>query len=159
VKSGHDKTATFGSLAPRFGFDYQVSTFTSQDSNGDGQDDAFFAAFGDAGDATSKGVELEYDWNPQSPPWFSLSGFLAYLDASPDEFLDGNGDGFVDTQVITNAPEWTGAIYAKFDFPAFSGLISGSPPTGYRIPGPPGSRAMESGVSPSTASTSPTRSI
>ncbi len=112
--------------------DIQVSTFTSYDSDGDGVDDAFFGAFDNAGDATNKGVELEYDWNPQNVGWFALSGFVAYLDASPDEFLDENGDGFVDTQVITNAPEWTSAIYGKFDFPAFGGLISGSLGYSYR---------------------------
>jgi iron complex outermembrane receptor protein len=112
--------------------DIQVSTFTSYDSNGDGEDDAFFGAFGNAGDATNKGVELEYDFSPQSVSWFGLNGFVAYLDATPDEFLDENMDGFVDTQVITNAPEWTAAIYAKFDFPAFGGLISGSLGYSYR---------------------------
>ncbi len=104
--------------------DVQVSTFTSYDSDGDGNDDAFFGNFLNAGDATIKGVELEYNWASKS--WFGLSGFLAYLDAKPDEFLDENGDGFVDTQVITNAPELTGAIRANVDFPAFGGLITGS---------------------------------
>ncbi len=61
-----------------------------------------------------------------------MNGFIAYLDATPDEFLDENMDTFVDTQVITNAPEWTAAIYAKFDFPAFGGLISGSLGYSYR---------------------------
>ena len=60
--------------------DIQVSTFTSYDSNGDGVDDAFFGNFLNAGDATVKGVELEYNWASKS--WFGLSGFLAYLDAT-----------------------------------------------------------------------------
>ena len=110
--------------------DVQVSTFTSYDSDGDGIDDAFFGNFLNAGDATIKGVELEYNWASKS--WFGLSGFLAYLDATPDEFLDENGDGFVDTQVITNAPELTGAIRANVDFPAFGGLITGSLGYAYR---------------------------
>ena len=104
--------------------DIQVSTFTSYDSDGNGLDDAFYGAFVNAGDATVKGVELEYNW--ASKGWFGLSGFLAYLDAKPKEFLDENGDGFVDTQVITNAPELTGAIRGNVDFPAFGGLITGS---------------------------------
>jgi iron complex outermembrane receptor protein len=110
--------------------DVQVSTFTSYDSDGDGFDDAFFSAFLNAGDATVKGVELEYNW--ASASWFGLSGFLAYLDAKPKEFLDQNGDGFLDTQVITNAPELTGAIRANVDFPAFGGLITGSLGYSYR---------------------------
>jgi iron complex outermembrane receptor protein len=110
--------------------DIQVSTFTSYDSDGDGLDDAFFGNFLNAGDATVKGVELEYNWASKS--WFGLSGFVAYLDATPDTFLDENEDDFVDTQVITNAPEFTGAIRANVDFPAFGGLITGSVGYSYR---------------------------
>ena len=104
--------------------DIQVSTFTSYDSDGDGVDDAFFGNFLNAGNATIKGVELEYNW--ASRGFFGLSGFVAYLDAEPDEFLDENEDGFVDTQVITNAPELTGAIRGNFDFPVGGGLITAS---------------------------------
>ncbi|MGD8441556.1 MAG: TonB-dependent receptor, partial [Holophagae bacterium] len=110
--------------------DIQVSTFTSYDSNGDGTDDAFFGNFLNAGDATIQGFELEYNYASNS--WYGLSGFLAYLDAEPDSFLDGDNDGFVDTQVITNAPEWTGAIRFNVDFPAFGGLITGSVGYSYR---------------------------
>jgi iron complex outermembrane receptor protein len=110
--------------------DIQVSTFTSYDSDGDGLDDAFFGNFLNAGDATIKGVELEYNY--ASPSWFGLSGFVAYLDAEPDSFLDENGDGFVDTQVITNAPELTGSLRLNVDFPAFGGLITGSLGYSYR---------------------------
>ncbi|MEJ2086729.1 MAG: TonB-dependent receptor, partial [Acidobacteriota bacterium] len=106
--------------------DIQVSTFTSYDSNGDGVDDAFYGDFGNAGDATISGLEVEYDWNPLSVSWFGLTGFLATLDAEPDGFLDENGDGYVDTQVITNAPDFTGAVYAKLNVPAWGGLISGN---------------------------------
>jgi len=104
--------------------DIQVSTFTAFDSDGDGEDDAFFGDFLNAGDATIKGLEVEYNWASKS--WFGLSGFVAYLDATPDEFLDENEDGVLDTQVITNAPKWTGAIRGNVDFPAFGGLITGS---------------------------------
>jgi iron complex outermembrane receptor protein len=110
--------------------DVQVSTFTSYDSNGDGIDDAFYGAFGNAGDATNKGLEIEYAWNSQS--WFGLSGFLAYLDATPNEFLDENEDGFVDTQVITNAPEWTGTLRANFDWQVGGGLLTASAGYAYR---------------------------
>ncbi len=110
--------------------DIQVSTFTSYDSDGDGVDNAFFGNFLNAGDATVQGLELEYAYSSDS--WFGLSGFLAYLDAEPDDFLDANNDGFVDTQVITNAPELTGAIRFNIDFPAFGGLITGSVGYSYR---------------------------
>ncbi len=110
--------------------DVQVSTFTAYDANGDGEDDAFFGDFLNAGDATISGLEVEYNWASQS--WFGLSGFVAYLDAEPDSFLDENGDGVLDTQVISNAPEFTGAIRANFDFPAFGGLITASAGYSYR---------------------------
>jgi iron complex outermembrane receptor protein len=110
--------------------DIQVSTFTSYDSDGDGEDDAFFGNFLNAGDATVKGVELEYNWASQS--FFGLSGFLAYLDAEPDAFLDENQDGFVDTRVITNAPEFTGAIRGNFDWPLAGGLLTASVGYSYR---------------------------
>ena len=106
--------------------DIQVSTFTAYDSNGDGVDDAFFGNFLNAGDATMQGVEVEYDWSAAAVDWFGLSGNLSYLDATPDSFLDANHDGFVDTQVITNAPKFTGTLRANVHFPAFGGLITGS---------------------------------
>jgi iron complex outermembrane receptor protein len=110
--------------------DIQVSTFTSYDSDGNGVDDAFFGNFLNAGDATIKGAELEYNWSSRS--FFGLSGFLAYLDAEPNSFLDENEDGFVDTQVITNAPELTGSIRANFDFPLLGGLLTASVGYSYR---------------------------
>jgi iron complex outermembrane receptor protein len=110
--------------------DIQVSTFTAYDADGDGEDDAFFGDFLNAGDATIQGLEIEYNWASKS--WFGLSGFLAYLDAEPTDFLDENEDGIVDTQVITNAPELTGALRLNVDFPAFGGLITGSVGYSYR---------------------------
>jgi iron complex outermembrane receptor protein len=109
--------------------DIQVSTFTDYDSDGDGTNDAFYGDFLNAGDATISGIELEYNWASQS--WFGLSGFLAYLKTDPD-FLDENGDGVLDAQVISNAPEFTGAIRGNFDFPAFGGLITASVGYSYR---------------------------
>jgi iron complex outermembrane receptor protein len=109
--------------------DVQVSTFTAFDSDGDGEDDAFFGDFLNAGDATISGLEVEYNWASKS--WFGLSGFLAYLKTDPD-FLDENGDGVLDAQVISNAPEFTGAIRGNFDFPAFGGLITASVGYSYR---------------------------
>lgn len=104
--------------------DVQVSTFTAYDSDGDGVEDAFFGNFINAGSATMKGLEVEFDVSPKSARWFGLAGNLSYLDADPDVFLDENGDGFVDTQVITNAPEITAGLRLKFNFPAFGGLVT-----------------------------------
>ena len=111
--------------------DVQVSTFTSFDSDGDGQDDAFFGNFLNAGDATISGLEVEFDWTSQTARWLGLSGNLSYLDADPD-FLDENNDTFVDTQVITNAPEFTGALNLNVNVSAWGGLISGSLGVAYR---------------------------
>jgi iron complex outermembrane recepter protein len=112
--------------------DIQVSTFTSFDSNGDGTDDAFFGNFLNAGSATVRGLEVEFDWTSPTVSWFGISGNVSYLDADPDDFLDANGDGFVDTQVISNAPEVTGSLNLNFDFPAFGGLITASVGYAYR---------------------------
>lgn len=112
--------------------DIQVSTFTAFDSNGDGTEDAFFGNFLNAGDATLKGVEVEWDWSPRAADWLRLTGNLSYLDAEPKDFLDANRDGFVDTQVITNAPELTGALRANLDFPVWGGLLTGSAGYAYR---------------------------
>jgi iron complex outermembrane recepter protein len=112
--------------------DVQVSTFTAFDSNGDGVADAFFGNFLNAGDATLQGVEVEFDFASQTIGWLGLAGNLSYLDAEPDSFLDENRDGFVDTQVITNAPEFTGSLRVNLDFPLFGGLLTGSLQASYR---------------------------
>lgn len=112
--------------------DIQVSTFTAFDGDGDGVDDSFFGNFVNAGDATLKGLELELDWNPRDVGWFGLGGFLSWLDAEPDSFLDQNDDGFVDTQVITNAPEVTAGLRVKLDFPLFGGLLTANVGANYR---------------------------
>jgi iron complex outermembrane receptor protein len=112
--------------------DIQVSTFTSYDSDSDGTDDSFFGNFLNAGDATMKGVELEFNWKSRQVDWFGLSGNISYLDATPDTFLDGDGDGYVDTQVITNAPELTGALNLNFYKTLSSGLLTSTISYGYR---------------------------
>ena len=112
--------------------DIQVSTFTSYDSNGDGVEDAFFGNFVNAGNATMRGAELEFDASSSALDWLNVNGFVSYLDLKPDEFLDANRDGFVDTQVITNAPEYTGGLHFNFDFPVFRGLLTASVGGAYR---------------------------
>ena len=122
--------------------DVQVSAFTAYDTNGDGVEDTFFGNFVNAGDAEIKGAELEYDWSPAAVEWLGLAGQVSYLDAKPTRFLNENAcrspgvprncDNFVDTQVITNAPEWTASLRANVDFPLFSGLLTGSVAWSYR---------------------------
>lgn len=112
--------------------DVQVSTFTDYDSDGDGTNDSFFGDFLNAGDATLQGVELEFGWAPRDLPWFRLSGNLSYLDTDEDSFIDRNNNGLADTQVITNAPEWTGALTANFNVPTGYGAYTGSVTYGYR---------------------------
>jgi len=112
--------------------DIQVSTFTAYDSNGDGVEDAFFGNFLNAGNASMKGAEVEFDAAPKSVGWFAMNGYVSYLDLKPDGFLDANHDGFVDTQVITNAPHWTGGMHLNFDFPAWGGLLTASAGGAYR---------------------------
>ena len=112
--------------------DIQVSTFTAFDANGDGIEESFFGNFLNAGNATMNGAEVEFDATPQAIGWLAINGYVSYLDLEPDEFLDENRDGFVDTQVITNAPEWTGGLRFNFDFPVASGLLTASIGGAYR---------------------------
>jgi iron complex outermembrane receptor protein len=112
--------------------DIQVSTFTAYDANGDGVEESFFGNFLNAGDATMDGVEVEFDATPRAVDWFALNGYVSYLDLTPDKVLDANHDGFVDTQVITNAPQWTGGLRFNFDFPVARGLLTASVGGAYR---------------------------
>jgi iron complex outermembrane recepter protein len=98
--------------------DVQVSTFTTAGGQ-------FFGQFLNAGNATMSGVEVEFDAPSLGFDWLGLSGQVSYLDADPDP-LDNNRDGFVDTQVITNAPKFTGALRANAHFVVFGGSLNGS---------------------------------
>ena len=112
--------------------DIQVSTFTAFDANGDGVEESFFGNFLNAGNATMDGVEVEFDATPRAVDWFAVNGYVSYLDLEPDEVLDVNHDGFVDTQVITNAPDWTAGLRFNFDFPVANGLLTASVGGAYR---------------------------
>ncbi|HYC62201.1 MAG TPA: TonB-dependent receptor [Thermoanaerobaculia bacterium] len=112
--------------------DIQVSTFTAFDANGDGVEESFFGNFLNAGNATMNGIEVEWDATPRNIGWLAINGYLSYLDLEPDEVLDANLDGFVDTQVITNAPEWTGGLRFNLDFPVARGLLTASIGGAYR---------------------------
>jgi iron complex outermembrane receptor protein len=112
--------------------DIQVSTFTAYDSNGDGVEDAFFGNFLNAGNATMKGAEVEFDASSASISWLDVNGYVSYLDLTPDKFLDANHDGFVDTQVITNAPHWTTGLHLNFNTLVHGGLMTASVGGAYR---------------------------
>ena len=104
--------------------DVQVSTFTTV--NG-----AFFGQFLNAGNATLKGLEVEFDASSVGFSWLGFSGQGSYLGADPDP-LDNNHDGFVDTQVITNAPKYTGALRATGRGMVGRGLLVASVGVAYR---------------------------
>lgn len=101
--------------------DVQVSTFTSFVDENDVEQ--FFGAFVNAGNAEIRGVESEFTIAPAALEWLSLQGTANYLNARPTTFVDNNGDGLVDTQVITNAPRVTGALNAILTFPLAGGEI------------------------------------
>ncbi len=100
--------------------DIQLSVFTAFDSDGDGDDDAFFGDFTNAGSGTVQGLEVEYQWLP-TQNWL-ISGNLAWLDAEFDEFgffdpvLQQNVD-IADEQEFTNAPEFSGALNVEYRHP------------------------------------------
>ena len=109
--------------------DVQVSTFTEINTP---QGPQFFGNFLNAGDAEVNGIEVEFIYSPADADWLTLSGNVNYLDAKPTRFLDANENGLVDTQVITNAPDNTGALNAAFNFPAGNGAVIGSVGVSYR---------------------------
>jgi len=104
--------------------DVQVSTFTTVNGQ-------FFGQFLNAGNATLKGVEVEFDASSVGFGWLGFSGQGSYLGADPDP-LDNNHDGFVDTQVITNAPKYTGALRATGRGVVGRGLLVASVGIAYR---------------------------
>ncbi|HET7291565.1 MAG TPA: TonB-dependent receptor [Vicinamibacteria bacterium] len=104
--------------------DVQVSTFTTAGGQ-------FFGQFLNAGDATLRGVELELDAQSLAFGWLGLAGQLSYLDADVAP-LDNNHDGFVDTQVITNAPRFTATLRASARFSLRRGAFAAGVRCAYR---------------------------
>lgn len=101
--------------------DIQLSVFSAFDSNGDGEDDAFFGDFTNAGEATVRGIETEFQWLPNEH--WAIQGNLAYLDAEYDNFIT-NGINVANQQKFTNAPEVSGALSAQYNFDALNGNMS-----------------------------------
>jgi iron complex outermembrane receptor protein len=109
--------------------DIQLSVFSAYDSNGDGTDDAFFGDFTNAGKATVQGLELELQW--LATERFSVSGNAAWLDAEYDEFIT-RGVDVSDAQIMTNAPELSGALTLAYTWPAFGGELSARATASYQ---------------------------
>jgi iron complex outermembrane recepter protein len=101
--------------------DIQLSVFSAYDSNGDGEDDAFFGDFTNAGEATVNGVETEFQWLPTER--LSIQGNLAFLDAEYDEFVT-SGVNVADAQKFTNAPELSGALSVQHGFDVLDGTLT-----------------------------------
>lgn len=94
--------------------DIQLSVGTTYDSNGDGIDDRVFGDFLNAGTATVRGLEAEFQWLP-TPNWL-LSGHLAWLDAQYDRFID-RGVDTARSQRFLNSPEYSGALNVEYRRP------------------------------------------
>ncbi|MDH3743509.1 MAG: TonB-dependent receptor [Acidobacteriota bacterium] len=111
--------------------DVQVSTFTEFDSDGDGTAESFLGDFVNAGDATLNGLEVEFDWKSPTVSWLGVSGNVSFLDTS-ENFVDTDNNTLADVQVITNAPEFTGALFLNVNQAAWGGLVSGKIGFSYR---------------------------
>jgi len=111
--------------------DVQVSTFTDFDSDGDGENDAFFGNFLNAGAATISGIEVEFSYQPAGLDWLRISGNANYLNTDPDT-VDLNENGLEDVQVITNAPEMTYALFADITYPFGNGSLVANIGMSYR---------------------------
>ncbi len=119
----HDLVLNYAAFYGKYK-DVQVSTFTTAGGQ-------FFGQFLNAGNAIMKGVEVELNALSVGTEWLGVSGQLSYLDADPDP-LDRNHDGFVDTQVITNAPKYTASLTPNVHFPAFGGALTAGVTVAYR---------------------------
>ena len=89
--------------------DIQLSVFTSYTLPDGSQ--SFFGDFTNAGAGTINGAEVEYQFLP-TENWL-ISGNLAWLDASYDEFFD-RGVNVADLQKFTNAPRVSGGVNVEY---------------------------------------------
>lgn len=83
---------------------------------------------GNAGEATTQGVELDGRW--AASEWLNVGGALAYLDASYDDYKNAacnqsgstpaNPDGLgcdASGEDLTFSPEWSGSVFADVTLP------------------------------------------
>ncbi len=101
--------------------DIQLSVTTTYDSNGDGIDDRVFGDYLNAGDATVRGLEAEYQWLP-TERW-QVTGHLAWLDGRYDRYID-RGVDTARTQRFTNSPRYSGALNVEYRQPLAMGSVS-----------------------------------
>jgi len=101
--------------------DIQLSVGTTYDSNGDGVDDRVFGDYWNAGDATVRGVEAEYQWLP-GEHW-QVTGHLAWLDGRYDRYID-RGVDTARSQRFTNSPRYSGALNVEYRRPVAAGSLS-----------------------------------
>ncbi len=100
--------------------DVQLSVFT-QFIQPNGQP-AFFGDFTNAGKATIKGAEVEFQGRLGERT--TLTGMVAYLNAKYDEFID-RGVNVADLQKLTNAPKWQSSLTLAHVWDAFGGQLEG----------------------------------
>ncbi len=91
--------------------DIQLSIFTGVDTDSDGNADAFFGDFTNAGRGTIDGLELEYTWTITDN--FNLKGNASYLDAEFQEYIS-NGVDVSDEREFTDIPELAYALHAHW---------------------------------------------
>lgn len=101
--------------------DIQLSVGTTYDSNGDGVHDRVFGDYWNAGDATVRGLEAEYQWLPTAR--WQLTGHLAWLDGRYDRYID-RGVDTARSQRFTNSPRYSGALNVEYRRPVRSGSLS-----------------------------------
>ena len=112
--------------------DVQVSTFTAYDSNGDGDEDAFFGNFLNAGNATMKGVEVEFDFSSHSVEWFGINGFVELPRPHPGRVPRREQRRLRRYPGDHQRPRVHRRLHFNFDFPAFGGLLTASVGGAYR---------------------------
>lgn len=106
--------------------DLQVKTSTFVDTT-------VITKIGNAGEATTQGIELDGRW--AASDWLTLGGALAYLDAEYDDYkgaacntsgsLPAMPDGAgcdASGENLPFSPEWTGSIFADVNAPITDGL-------------------------------------
>jgi len=97
------------------------------------EDFQVFTEIGNAGEATTQGLEIDGRW--AATDWLTMGGAVAYLDAEYDDFKGAacdasgtlpempNGAGCdASGQDLPFSPEWTGSVFADVVFPITSGL-------------------------------------
>jgi iron complex outermembrane receptor protein len=94
--------------------DIQLSVLTLSTAGG------IFADFRNAGSGTTQGMELE--WRARLSPRLSWMGYVGYLDAGYDEYID-RGIDVASSREFPNAPRWTAGTSLVADVPLETGAL------------------------------------